>query len=300
MKKIKLLSLAILISLSISAQNKNGSVSLPFSQKELIIRLDDIGMCHSSNMGAQKIFATGIPVSASLMTVGPWFDEAVMILKKYPNVAVGIHLALNAEWEFYKWGPVLGKQGVPSLVDSCGNFTYKNTWFLKDKFKMDEMERELEAQILKAINAGLKVDYLDGHMGAFFMFPQHVELVLKMAKKYHLGISGFFGENKISGAEGYFNGKGLNEFVNSLSTITDGVTLMVSHPGADTPEMQVLHVQVDNPSKPAPDGQVAKQRNAVAEYISSKTFIDAVAKKNIKLINYKELVLEKGLDSMKK
>jgi chitin disaccharide deacetylase len=52
----------------------------------------------------------------------PWYLEAVDILKKYPNVSVGVHLMLNSEWRNYKWGPVLGRTAVPTLVDSDGYF----------------------------------------------------------------------------------------------------------------------------------------------------------------------------------
>ena len=53
-----------------------------------------------------------MPISVSVLFVCPWYQEAVDILKKYPNVTVGVHLALNSEWRGYRWGPVLGKAGV--------------------------------------------------------------------------------------------------------------------------------------------------------------------------------------------
>src|SRR6476620_3495947 len=99
--------------------------SISFSQNEkipILIRCDDIGMCHSVNMAAEQVLKTGIPVSMSVMVPCPWFAEAVEMLKKYPNVSVGIHLTLNSEWKQYRWGPVAGAQAVPSLVDSFGNF----------------------------------------------------------------------------------------------------------------------------------------------------------------------------------
>src|SRR6185369_14801752 len=88
----------------------------------ILIRCDDIGMCHSVNMAAERVLKTGIPVSMSVMVPCPWFTEAVDLLKKYPNVSVGIHLVLNSEWKNYRWGPVAGARAVPSLVDSLGNF----------------------------------------------------------------------------------------------------------------------------------------------------------------------------------
>jgi len=87
-----------------------------------LIRLDDMGMCHSVNRAIEQVAETGMPFSTSVMFACPWYEEAVEILKKYPHVSVGIHLTLNAEWAGYRWGPVLGQQAVPSLVDSNGTF----------------------------------------------------------------------------------------------------------------------------------------------------------------------------------
>src|SRR5439155_666777 len=68
----------------------------------LLIRTDDIGMSHSVNMAMEKLVSTGMPVSVSVLFVCPWYQEAVEILKRHPNVSVGIHLALNSEWKNYR------------------------------------------------------------------------------------------------------------------------------------------------------------------------------------------------------
>ena len=72
------------------------------------------------NLAVAKVAATGMPFSVSVLFACPWYQEAVEILKQHPQVTVGVHLALNSEWRNYRWGPVLGKGGVPSLVDSVG------------------------------------------------------------------------------------------------------------------------------------------------------------------------------------
>ena len=63
---------------------------------EVLLRLDDIGMNHSVNLAVEKVAATGMPFSVSLLFACPWYQEAAEILRKYPNVAVGVHLALNS------------------------------------------------------------------------------------------------------------------------------------------------------------------------------------------------------------
>src|SRR5215218_6954526 len=112
--KYFLLLIAFFLSVHSFAQTKD---RIP-----VLIRCDDIGMCHSVNVAAKQALETGIPVSMSVMVPCPWFTEAAEMLKKYPNVSIGIHLTLNSEWKQYRWGPVAGAGSVPSLVDSFGNF----------------------------------------------------------------------------------------------------------------------------------------------------------------------------------
>src|SRR5690349_3159677 len=70
---------------------------------EVLFRLDDIGMNHSVNMALEEVAKTGMPFSATVLFVCPWYQEAVEILKKYPQVTVGVHLALNSEWRDYRF-----------------------------------------------------------------------------------------------------------------------------------------------------------------------------------------------------
>src|SRR5258708_4094602 len=87
---------------------------------EILLRLDDVGMNHSVNSAIARVAESGIPFSASVMFACPWYQEAVEILRKHPQVAVGVHLTLNSEWRNYRWGPVLGKAGVPTPLATPG------------------------------------------------------------------------------------------------------------------------------------------------------------------------------------
>jgi len=162
---------------------------------EVLFRLDDIGMNHSVNLALEQVAKTGMPFSATVLFVCPWYQEAVEILKKYPNVTVGVHLALNSEWRGYRWGPVLGMGGVPSLVDSVGYFLPSTRAFLASKYDLGEVERELSAQVERALKSGLKISFIDAHMGMAWATPQLREVMERVAKKYGLGISTYFGES---------------------------------------------------------------------------------------------------------
>src|SRR2546425_344649 len=120
----------------------------------LIIRTDDVGMSHSVNMGVQRLVDTGLPVSVSVMFACPWYQEAVEILKRHPDVSVGIHLTLNSEWKYYRWGPVAGREAVPTLVDADGYFFQSSEALYKNHADPKEIEKELRAQIERARRLG--------------------------------------------------------------------------------------------------------------------------------------------------
>src|ERR1700712_3457796 len=186
MRKIKsLFSLIISLFLLQSASAQVATEALP----KLMLRLDDIGMNHSVNMAMKKMADTKMPFSASVQFACPWFQEAVEILKKTPQVTVGVHLTLTSEWKNYRWGPVTGRTAVPSLVDTVGYFPQSTTAFSKSGYKLDEVETELSAQIERALKSGLKITYVDPHMGIVLSTPELRALTEKLAHKYKLAIS---------------------------------------------------------------------------------------------------------------
>jgi len=160
----------------------------------LIIRTDDAGMSHSVNMALQRLLDSGLPVSVSVMFACPWYQETVEILRRHPEVAVGIHLTLNSEWKHYRWGPVVGREAVPTLVDADGYFFQSADALYKNHPDLGQVEKELRAQIERALRSGLKIDYVDFHMGTAVRYPEFRELTERLAREFGLGMSGYFGE----------------------------------------------------------------------------------------------------------
>ncbi len=162
--------------------------------KTLLIRCDDLGMSHSVNMAFKELMESGLKFSASVMFPCAWYQEAVDILKAHPEITVGVHLTLNAEWKNYRWGPIAGRDKVSSLVDKEGYFFPSREAFFANNPKTEEVEIELRAQIERAINSGIKISYLDYHMGTAVDKPELRKIVEKLAKEYGLGISRYFDE----------------------------------------------------------------------------------------------------------
>lgn len=266
----------------------------------LLLRLDDNGMNHSVNTAIKEVAETGIPFSTSVMFACPWYQETVSVLKNYPNLSVGVHLTLNAEWKYYRWGPVAGRSAVPSLVDTNGYFYSSTAQFLASNYKLDEVETELTAQIERAIHSGLKIDYVDYHMGTAMSTPEMRAIVEKLAKKYGLGISHYFGEQYKTMFE-IPVAKKQEVFFDHLQHLDPkGVGLMIFHVAKFDPEMQAL-IDMNSPDMQAVNNEpiVAIHRSTELKILLSKEFQDMVKKGKVKLVTYKDLIKNNGLASMK-
>jgi chitin disaccharide deacetylase len=262
----------------------------------VLIRCDDIGMCHAVNEAAKKILETGMPVSMSVMVPCPWFSEAAELLKGYSNVSIGIHLVLNSEWRLYRWGPVTGARTVPSLVDSAGLFFPTRDALFAHGPKLSEIETELEAQIEKALKAGLKIDYLDYHMGTAVSTPETRAIVEKLASEYKLAISRYYMEDEILGWYAAPPVHKLDSMMTNLKKAQPGNTkLMVCHIGLETSEMNAL--EDFNPNGPK---EMSKHRNGELNALLSPQFQKLIHDPKYTLVNYGMLKKEKGLEAMQR
>ena len=152
----------------------------------VVIHCDDIGMCHASNEGAFEALAEGPASCGSVMVPCPWFREAADHARAHPELDLGVHLTLNAEWEGYRWPPVAGAARVPSLVDEQGCLP-RTSAEVASNAKPEDVESELRAQIDCALEAGIDVTHLDSHMGTVF-FPPFGEIYARLADEYKLPV----------------------------------------------------------------------------------------------------------------
>jgi predicted glycoside hydrolase/deacetylase ChbG (UPF0249 family) len=291
MKRTLLLTVFLAVVSASLAQKKSTTDRIP-----ILLRLDDIGMCHSVNMAAKQVLETGLTVSMSVMVPCPWFTEAVELLKQYSNVSVGIHLTLNAEWKNYRWGSVSGVSVVPSLVDSMGHFFPSRSKLFGNNPSMIEIETELRAQINKALRAGLKIDYFDYHMGAAMQTLETRAIVEKLAAEYRVSISRYYDEVDVEGGYSAPVGNKLDTLSAKLRSLQPGGTkLFVMHIGLDTPEMAAMEDL--NPFGPK---EMSRHRNAELNALLSAQFQQQLLDKKYRLVNYRMLNEEKGISNMKR
>lgn len=273
---------------------KEYEISAKSEPAKMLIRCDDIGMCHSVNVAMEELIEAGFPFSASVMFVCPWYQEAIEILREHPEISVGVHLTLNSEWKNYRWGPVLGKEAVPSLVDSVGYFFPSSDAFFNNDPEVDEVEKELRAQLERAVKSGLRIDYLDTHMSTISETREYQDIVVKLAEEYKLGISGAFRENYNNKIYSVPVETKIDTLIHYIEKIEpENLNLFVFHIGKDNPEMRALEDM--NPSGLE---NMSKHRDAELNALKSKKFIDTIKENGIELITYRVVIERVGLENM--
>jgi len=266
----------VLISTFLFAQNTD--------EIYLIIRGDDIGSSHAANVGCIESYQDGIMQTVEIMPPCPWFFEAVEMLNKNPKLDVGIHLTLTSEWDYIKWRPITN---CPGLTDEAGNFfpmVWKNENYppnnsiAESDYTIEEVEKELRAQIELSLKYVPQCSHISAHMG-FTSFDKSIdEVVKKLAKEYNLFIDmsevkRFPGWDKNSSLE-----TRINQFCKNIEKLTAGTYLFVDHPAKNFEEMKsVGHIN---------NRDVAIQREWVTRIFTSEKVKTSIKNKGVKLISY--------------
>jgi hypothetical protein len=252
----------------------------------LIIRSDDAGMSHAVNMAMKQLLETRLPVSVSIMFPTPWHQEIVEILREHPQASVGIHLTLNSEWRYYRWGPIIGREAARSLVDEQGYFFHSSDELYQHQPDLGEVERELRAQIERARSTGLRIDYVDFHMGTAVRYPEFREIVERLASEYGLGLSGYYGEQLVDPQYRAEPAAKLDSLLAMVGRLEPGYYVLVTHPGLDTPELAAL---IDmNVSGPLDN--MSKNRQAELDAVTAEAFRDALRRHGVTPITYRDLL----------
>lgn len=235
----------------------------------VILNCDDLGSCQAANAGVYRALRDGLATSATLMVPCPWAREAAA---RYRGEDVGVHLTLNAEYDLYRWGPITH---APSLLDGDGGFprTVTDAW---DHADLDEVRRELRAQVERAILWGFDVTHLDSHMGTLQLRAEFFDVYLDLAVEFGLPLrlSGAATEaligfpfRSLAEAEGvvfpdhfvYVGGVGSRASIEeAIAALPPGVTEMYVHPAVDSPELRAFapdwEARVDDLSLVCDDG----------------------------------------------
>jgi predicted glycoside hydrolase/deacetylase ChbG (UPF0249 family) len=263
----------------------------------LILNADDFGMCHDQNEGVIRGLNEGLFTSSTILVTCPWFEEAAEYARNYPAADLGVHLTLTAEWDRYKWGPVSGRDAVPSLVDARG-YLWQTVAQVYEHARLDEAEAELRAQIEKVFAAGIDATHLDSHMGTLQLRADYHEIYARLADEYRLpirlasrrriGTEGmgaildqldaagvvtpdhlvFYGPSSVTETDSYWT--------NLIRTLKPGVTEILCHPAIARDELKSC-------------ARDAMQRDADFRYFTSDTPRQLIKDEGVEMVGFRQL-----------
>ncbi len=148
-------------------------------QVVVILHCNGAGMAQGTGRGILTSVTKGVGSSYSIMMPCPWVPG---FLRSRPpeSVDVGVEATLTSEFDLYRWGPVAGKDAVPGLVDPDG-YLWKTAAQVAAKASADDVEKEIRAQVDRAIGFGLRVTHLETLEGAVYLKPEYFARYLKVA-----------------------------------------------------------------------------------------------------------------------
>jgi chitin disaccharide deacetylase len=298
--KIILLIVFLVVSLApMLGQNKTVAERLgyPAGSKLLIIHADDLAVAHSVDSASFDALAKNAVTSASIMVPCPWLTEVADYTKTHPDADLGLHLTLTSEWKTYRWGSVAPSDKVPGLLGPDGTM-WSDTPLVGQHAKPDEAEREIRAQIERAMALGIHPTHLDTHMGSVLASPEIFAAYVKLAHEFHLP----FLAVRMPGAERLLASLSEKDIVldalviasptvhadqwqefylNAVRNLKPGLTEMIVHLGHDDAELQAI--TVDHPDY----GSAWRQRDY--NVVTSPEFQKALQDNQVILVKWKDL-----------
>jgi len=153
--------------------------------RNLVVNADDLGLTVGVNNGIFDAHDRGILTSASVFANAPATTDALRRIRSHPSLGVGVHLTL------VDGTPTLSPSSVSSLVDDHGRF--RASWkpfiiaCLRGRVALDEVERELTAQIDRIASEGIRLTHLDAHKHVH-AFPPLFAIVVRLAARFHIPV----------------------------------------------------------------------------------------------------------------
>lgn len=292
-------AISMLVAATLGAQTKSVAERLgyPANTKLLILHADDLGVAHSADSASFDALDRGAITSASIMIPTPWVTEVAAYARAHPNADLGLHLTLTSEWETYRWGPISPVDKVPSLLDRDGTLP-RETETVVARANLLEIERELRAQVDRAIALGIHPTHLDSHMGALFTTPALLAVYVKVAHSYGLPFLGtrnaartvtgsllsdqdILPDAVITAGAQVPRDKWAAFYLDAIANLQPGLTEMIVHLGYDDAELRAVTIGHE------PWGAAWRQRDY--DVVTSAEFKRALRDNHVVLVTWRDL-----------
>jgi len=122
----------------------------------LIVNADDLGRTSGINSGIFEAHRDGLVTSATLMVAYPAAEEAAARLDEYPDLGIGLHVAVTGS------PSILPADCLPSLTGASGHFPVKPEGLIRPVY--DDVLKEARAQFDRFLElTGRVPTHLDSH-----------------------------------------------------------------------------------------------------------------------------------------
>lgn len=270
----------------------NRLLGYPPDARLLILNADDFGMCHAINQAVSGVLAAGTVRSTTLMVPCPWAAEAMQFLAEHREQPFGIHLTAISDHQVYRWGPMMGRDRVPSLVDARGHFHGFDAFHANlSHVALAELEMEFRAQIEQVLAAGLAPTHLDWHAIRFGTRTDIFDLMIRLAKTYKLALR-VIGKSWIEKIQAaglptidydFYDGSAVHprerpaRYTHMLRELPAGLSEWAIHPGTDDTELRAM------------EGPGSVYRQADFDFWTSPEPLRVIQEEGIILLDYRAL-----------
>jgi predicted glycoside hydrolase/deacetylase ChbG (UPF0249 family) len=131
-------------------------------ERQLAVNADDFGFTRDVNDGIVEAHRNGILTSTTIMANGREFDHAVALAKETPTLDIGVHCVL------------VGGEGQPATVGALIRAMAMGHVYAYE---------ELRTQVLKVLDAGLRVTHLDTHKHTHLL-PPVLDAVARLGQEF--------------------------------------------------------------------------------------------------------------------
>ena len=221
--------------------------------KYLITNADDFGFTRDVNSGIIEAHQHGILTATTLMATGAAFDHAVELARQNPDLDIGVHLVLVDSAGF--------PPTIPRLLFSLGRI---------------HIYDELDRQVRKVLDAGLKPTHLDTHKHTHLL-PPVFNAVTRIAQEFKIPwVRRRFGPFRLLPTGGcrctdHFTGfrltgrYGAVELAEVIRRLREGSTEFMCHPGLCTDELRAARTRLKESRRRELDALVSPEVRAALD-----------------------------------